>query len=46
MKVGLKKVYVASVRGGGDTDHKVVHVGNYDTFGDHRVERRNIYDKE
>jgi len=35
--VALKELNVASVSGGGDRDHKVIHVGDHNSFGDHGV---------
>ena len=36
-EVALKELNVTSVRGGRYRDHEVIHVGNHDAFGDHRV---------
>jgi len=35
--VALKELNVASMRGGRDRDHEVVHVGDHDAFRDHGV---------
>jgi len=36
-EVTLKELNSASVRGGRDRDHKIIHVGDHNALGDHRV---------
>jgi len=42
----LKELYLASVGGGRVGDHEIIHVGDYNTLRYHRVQWRNIYNKE
>ena len=44
--MALEELNVASVGGGRDRDHEIIHVRDYNTLGYHWVERRNINNKE
>jgi len=44
--LALKELNVASVRGGRDSDHEIVNVGDYNALRYHRVQWRNLYNKE
>jgi len=44
--VALKELDVASMRGGRDCDHEIIHIGDYNAFRDHGVKWRNVYNEE
>ena len=44
--LALKELNVSSVGGGGDGDHEIIHVRDYNTLRYHWVKRRNINNKE
>ena len=41
-----EELNVASMRGGGDRDYEIVHVGDHNALRNHRMQWRNIYHKE
>jgi len=45
-EVVLEQLNIASVRGGRDSDHEIVHVGKHDTLGDLGVQGRNVNDEK
>jgi len=44
--LALKELNVTSMRGGRDCDYEIIHVGDHNALRYHRMQWRNIYNKE
>ena len=44
--LALMVLNVSSVGGGGDGDHEIIHIGDYNTLRYHQVQWRNVHNEE